>query len=280
MGKIKKILALLLGAGVVASGAVLSACSDNSTDSGNGTQTQAENIVKDEESWNKAFEEFDYSNFSFNMCGLDADGEQANVTIKISEKVVYYKVEVGDDTQLDEAGYPGYYEEYYSVKNDDGTYTTYMKWDSRAEFVFPGTLAGLSKFDNGSRFNRAKEEINLKVDYNDCFKDFIYDGQSGSYSCDKEVIAKHNFYDGVYNDMQYFYCTNNVVTVRNNSVVSVGCHVNKLVTECHCEESNGEHNGEDAMNATLEYYDIGTTSFNVPPEVIDEAEKNYNKLFQ
>ena len=261
MKKLKGIVAALLSVSVIASGAALTACGGN--DDGEG----GSNVKPiDEQTWKAAFEELDYTNFSFRSnTGIEA---------MIGENVVYCKLQRDDE----------YLNEYYSVKNEDGTSVTYRKtYMKNNNMPDDSTINDAQYFiDFSTTFEQAvasaKAMVTLEVSYEDYYNSFTYNESKQEYVYNG-VIAVSDTYknveDGI-DDTQTFYFVDHNLKISNNKIVSYSSRLNGYSCECRCDlNKQPDHSETDAeYDMSLEYYNIGTTSVTVPPEVIAEATAN------
>lgn len=271
MKKFEKLIALLLGVGMVVGGAALSACANDNEG----------NTNIDEEKWNNAFEEFDYSNYSLKAI-KKIDGEDYESIYMFSENAIYnkgYIFEYGfgenSQKQLDNI----IYSECFCVKNDDGTYTNYIKWCDLSEL----DNAKFYIYDDTSEdiFVGLKEEAAFEISYKDHYKKFTDNKDSTYYCADEIIISQHDYEEipdkGIRDETFYMYCTDNIVTILNNKLYSFKCKVNKTKGECNCTLLNDFlhlSTEETQVDMAMECYDIGTTTVTVPQEVIDEATQN------
>lgn len=249
MKKFKKIAALVLSVGMVAGGAVLSACSNNGEGDDGLTPDQIESIIKDEETWDKAFEDMDYANFSAHVSyQTSEEGEALNNYVEVTENGVHYKLDGGV--------------EFYSIKNEDDTYSTYIKYYS--EYTNQNKFVLLND-KSDTYFAGAKNETVIKVSYASYFDLFKYNKETNSYYYEGDIDVEAKDFDG--QPLATISCFDITIKVSNNKIISVKSSYRIKDTEQATEDVQ-------IMNTTWEYYDIGTTTVTVPQEVIDEATAN------
>lgn len=242
----KRIVATLTGLGMVLAGVTLSACGEN-TDEGNlpADDTQLNNgdgltigdiesVIQDEEAWGNAFENIAYTNYTM-LVRYSEQGHSTENYCEITENAVYVRQE---------------FRTYYSVKNADGTYTTYMneQGDSSYEnFV-------LLNDTSDEYFVGIKNESLIIVSYADYFDLFTYDGTTAAYSYSGEIATTVHDYSGTYEDE--LICYNIVVKVLNNRIIAI---------------SSDYRLDDESFKGHFEYFDIGTTAVTVPQEIVDNA---------
>ncbi|MDE6691474.1 MAG: hypothetical protein K2K04_05825 [Clostridia bacterium] len=253
MKKFRLFMAALLSAGVMASGAALTACNG---DGEGGANTKP----IDEQTWQAAFDELDYTNVSFRPNVSDADS-----IVMLSENAAYYKFQRGDE----------YLDEIYSVKNDDGTYTNYSKH-------FNGSPNGYETIENttfscsidsyGLAFNYGKEAITVKISYKDDYNEFNFDKDLQAFVYNDVIEVEHIFYEelsdgSLHYDISTFNCVDNVVKISNDKIIS--CSFRGISYSCVCHCTYEDHNTSNIeVNTTCEYYDIGTTVVEIPEELL------------
>ncbi|MDE6850659.1 MAG: hypothetical protein K2J54_04960 [Clostridia bacterium] len=233
-------MAVLLSVGVMTSAAALTACNGD----GNGVSTgDVQDIIKDEETWNAAFEEMDWVNLSM-RASYDIDtgnGETArrNNRCEMTESAVHYIIDG--------------YQEVYSMKNDDGTYTTYRKFPYQNNFT-------LLNDTSDTYYEEMKLQLVIQVSYADYFELFTFDEETKSfaYTDEIEVIARWTV-DGIIKEVTLL-CRNNVIKTSKNKIIYI-----------KSDYSAKEDEELSIQNASFEYFDIGTTVVEVPQSVIDNA---------
>lgn len=198
----------------------------------------ADNIIQNDEAWNAAFENIDYTNFSMRVSIVEEGNTTANYC-EISETAVYYDVE--------------YELTFYSIKNDDDTYTTYLV-DKTSE----SAVELNDKTDE--YFVGACTETVLKVSYADYFELFTYDEESCVYTYDGEIETTAYDFNG--EALATVYCFNNVVKVEKNKIISIK-------SDYRFENNNYD----EATHYSLEYFNIGSTEVKIPEWVINNAVK-------
>ena len=242
---------MLLSACVVAGGAALTACSD-------GTDGSKNNKPIDEAAWKVICEEVDYTNFSFRS--------DNGFEVLISENAVYYKRPNGA------------FSECYTVKNKDGTCITYAGSGTLEDKRFY-IINEYSTFEQA--INSAKSMAILEVSYKDYYNSFSYNENTQTY-VDSGVIEVSDKYRSeqegyIIDDTHTYYLVDNVVKFSNDKIVSYSSRINKYSCECRCVNQPDHTETGMECDISIEYFDIGATVVEVPPEIIAEAiENTYN----
>lgn len=240
MKKLKCLMAALLSVGILASGAALTACGGN--DDGVSTDDVKE-IIKDQQTWDKAFEDIDWVNLSCHVSyDIERDGEgtvRNENYAKLTETAMYWKM--------------GAYSEGYSSKNSDGAYSTYVRYGGDENY----TLLN----DTSDRYyQELKLQLVLQVSYADYFELFDYDEETKSFVCNDEIeVTVKLVAPGGVIEEDTMVCTNNVIKALNGKITYIKSDYNFI-------SGDGMAN-----NASLEYYDIGSTVVHIPDEVKDNA---------
>ncbi|MCM1439211.1 MAG: hypothetical protein NC131_08415 [Roseburia sp.] len=257
MRKFNRVLAFALGVGIVAGGvAALSGCSN---DNGDGlTQEQVESMVKDETIWNQAFDDLDYTNFTLKIHYETSDGDLIDNFAKITPDGIYCKTDgvdkndYGISVKLIYAGQ--IVSGVYAVKNANETYTTYLS---------DGTKWWLSEDTTDSDILTLKNQLVLRVSYANYYDLFNFDEKTLIYHYDGVIDVEAQGSEG--ESIGTLACTDITVKAASGKIVSVKSK--------YSVKDGGEEAGE-VLNASFEYYDIGTTEVKVPKDVIDEATAN------
>ncbi|MBO5883006.1 MAG: hypothetical protein J6Q78_01205 [Clostridia bacterium] len=187
--------------------------------------------------WNETFENFELTNFSMYVYIGGVDSEDTRHCM-IDEDTVYYCI-------------PGAWgREFYSQKNSDGTYTTYVKNQETGKFeIKEGTT--------GEWFVSASTEPVIRVSFADNFDKFTYDPETASYNCSEIIEAEYTNFQGT--EWKTMYCYSSIIKVNDGKIAYVECEYNFDL--------------ENDEKASFIYYNIGMTDFSVPPQVIEEATK-------
>ncbi len=186
--------------------------------------------------WNETFENFELTNFSMYVYINGVDDEDTRHCM-VDSDTVYYCIPNS--------------REFYSQKNSDGTYTTYVKnWENdkyeiRDDHTEEWFVAG------------ATEPI-IRVSFADNFDKFTYDAETASYTCSEAIEAEYTNFSGT--SWQKLYCYNSVIKVNDGKITYIECDYNFNL------DSTG-------TKSSFIYYNIGITDFSVPPQVVAEAGK-------
>lgn len=196
--------------------------------------------VDDEISWNDAFKGFKLTNFTMDIYfkSLDGDMNQHNHCV-VTDDAVYYHIPGG--------------REYYSVRNEDGTCTTYYHryYDTgdtgfvRLESTEDSYLVG------------AQVETVLQISFEDNFDKFVYDPETGSYVCADPIQAEYFNQRG--ESYGYLYCYDSVVKLIDGKISYISAFY---------------YFDEDEINYETKqfiYANIGMSAVEIPQSVINGA---------
>lgn len=130
-------------------------------------------------------------------------------------------------------------EEYYTQKNSNGTYTSYVKEKDSTSFT---------KIENDSaeRYNNAKTSGAIKVDYTTSFELFKYDESIKAYKCEEMLMATL-VADGTTIQIETY---NTVIVIKNNELISVTFDY-KIPSL-------------DNISGTVSYSELGSTRITMP----------------
>lgn len=240
----KKILACLLTVISLVTLVFVSACDE--LDLG-----YVSTIIKDEKAWNEAFDNLTYVNLTGVASITDENGTQTN-SVKVTKDAVYYNVE-GQT-------------EFYSVKQNDGTYKTYLKgYDLYADKYYSSNSFTLLNDKTDLYVTKATREAVLKVSFANYFELFAYNEATLSYTYSGEIETTAYMYDGKTTFTEQIICTNTEIKVENNKIVYI--------------KSNYTYDGLTSQGgkATLEYSNIGKTVVDLPEEVVHNSQKDEQK---
>lgn len=194
-------------------------------------KTEVDNAV----SWDDAFKNFKLTNFSMDVYFREGDYEHVNHCV-VTETEAYYCIPDSN--------------EFYTVPNGDGTYTTYRRHSSEAPFT--------KLSDTSDHYLKgAQVETVIQVSFEDNFDKFTYDEATGSYVCEEVIVAE--FFDFNGNSNGDLYCFNNVVKITNGQISYI--------------EASYYFNNEDRESSqkSFKYYNIGMSAVEIPQSVIDNA---------
>lgn len=249
----KKILAGVLAIASAVSVFSLSACVENENDNDGGLDKDTvETIIKDEETWNKAFENIEYTNFSIRVKIKFPEMKEPHINyVEVTPNAVYYNIE----SQT----------EFYSVKQENGTCKTYLKgWDIYNDFKeYPQTYFTVLSNSSSEYLLGAQTETVFKVSYADYFDLFTYDKENAAYTYNGVIETTAYAYDG--SEIGELYCTNTVIKVENNKIVYIRSDYTR------------DNFQEEGIEESFEYFNIGSTVVKVPEEVIANAVQEEEK---
>ncbi len=238
----KKILACLLAVISMMTLVFVSACDED----GSLNIGDIVTIIKDEKAWDEAFNDLTYANLSGVVKYSDKYSSQEN-SVKITKDAVYYNIE--NQT------------EFYSKKENDGTYSTYLRGtDVYTDKTYPYDYFTLLNDKSDKYVSGAKKECILKVSFANYYELFKYNEAIASYTYDGEIETTAYLGGEI---TEKVICTNNIIKVENGKIVYIKCNYT------YDEAPEG-------WLATLEYYDIGKTVVDLPQNVVDAGKDETN----
>lgn len=202
----------------------------------NVNEEKVDTVVDNAVSWNEMFKNFKLTNFTMDVF-LTRDGQTKNNHCVVTESSAYYHIE--DST------------EFYTVRNDDGTCTTYYKYSG-----------GFEKLDNTSDeyLVGAQTETVIQVSFEENFEKFTYDPKTASYVCAEEIECVYYDFDGTVDGT--LICYDNVVKITDGKISYI--------------EAKYYMKGDEDRNYSFSfiYYNIGISAVTIPQDVIDGAFSN------
>ncbi|MBR2352878.1 MAG: hypothetical protein IKA76_00045 [Clostridia bacterium] len=199
-------------------------------------KTEVDNAV----AWNEAFKNFKLVNFTMDVLMVGQSHTQHNHCV-VTENEAYYCI---PDTD-------GVGNEFYTVPNGDGTYTTYQRNHSRDPFKKLGDTSD-------SFLKGAQTETVIQVSFENNFEKFTYDKETASYVCDEIIPCVFYRFDGTANE-QTLYCYESVVKLTDGAI-------SYIESKYYIGEPNPE-----GFEQSFKYYNIGMSAVEVPQSVIDSA---------
>lgn len=197
--------------------------------------TEIESVIDGEASWDSAFENLTFLNFSMYVYFYDDNGEISHTNhCRVTENSAYYHIE--DD------------EEFYTARNGDGTCTTYEYRDEIDSFV-------LLEDTSDNYLVGAQTETVVKISYVSYFDLFTYDEATGSYVYDGEIEATYYSFEGAQEGT--LHCINNEIKVANGKITYISCDY--------------DFSSDGAFDRAFVYFDIGMTEVTIPEEIVDTA---------
>ena len=185
--------------------------------------------------WNEMFENFELTNFSMYVYINGVDDEDTRHCM-VDSDTVYYCIPGGRT--------------FYSQKNPDGTYNTYVKdWENNKY--------ELSDDHTETAFVAGAREPVIRVSFADNFDKFTYDEETASYKCSEAIEAECTNFSGT--EWQKMYCYNSVIKVNDGKILYIECDYNFDL--------------DGVGKSSFIYYNIGITDFSVPPQVVEEARR-------
>lgn len=195
--------------------------------------TEIESVIDGEAAWNSAFDNLQFLNFSMYVYFYYEDSTHTNYC-RVTENSAYYRIE--DST------------EFYTVRNDDGTCSTYAyRYDVENYVLLEDT--------SDTYLVGAQTETVVKISYVNYFDLFTYDEATGSYRYDGEIEATYYDFDG--SEQGTLHCINNEIKVANGQITYIACDY--------------DFSSDGAFDQSFIYFDIGLTEVTIPQEIIDTA---------
>ena len=211
--------------------------------------TQISSVIQGEASWTQAFDNLELVNFEMNVYAEMGEMTQHNVAI-VTPNGVYYSI-------------PGV-REFYSVKNADGTYTTYAKEiKNGTDFITDATPFNKLADTSDLYLKRAATETVLAASFKDHFDSFTYDAEKGAYVCADRIKTVALMGNGTPIPMD-MYCFNNVVKVADGKISHISA-------EYFFVSKGTEPTGEEEAYANFSYSNIGLCEVTIPQSVIQNA---------
>lgn len=197
---------------------------------------KVESTVDNATQWNEIFKTFKLTDFSLDVyIGGRENTEQHNHCV-VTDSAVYYSI-------------PGY-NEFYVVKNSDGSYDGYIK-------LMNGEFKLLPEEIKEQYFKSAGTSASLVVSFENNFEKFTYDAAAATYSSDEIIEA--TAYNLTGDQGQTLYCHTSEVKIVDGKIVYISCDYTF---------------GERDELSSFTYYNIGMSNVEVPQAVIDEAKAN------
>ncbi len=220
--------------------------------------TQISSVIQGEASWAQAFDNLELVNFEMNVYYEDDTMTQHNRVV-LTPDGVYYSI-------------PGH-REFYSVKNADGTYTTYARERaSMSSGLMPANAPFYKLADTSDVYlKRAATEVVLAVSFKDHYDSFTYDAEQGAYVCADRIktVAYQSNGTPIPMDM---YCVNNVVKVADGKISHISA-------DYFFALPGSTLTGEEEIVSNFSYSNIGLCTVTVPKNVIQNAISDPNYVF-
>ncbi len=190
--------------------------------------------VDDAVSWDNAFKNFKLTNFTMNVDYVSDSREQHNHCV-VTDTSAYYCI-------------PGSVE-FYTVKNADGTCSTYKRGEN-------DTVFEKLEDTSDSYLVGAQTEPVLQISFADNFDKFTYDAASASYVYDGEIESIAYAFDG--DEKGKIICYNNVVKITDGQISYI--QANYKIQGVNMFDEDG---------ASFVYYNIGISQVEIPQAVIE-----------
>lgn len=234
--KKRNVLALLLAISLMVTS--FAGCDIQSILSGltGGTQLPAQtgSEIKDAAAWDVAFENLDWTNFSLDMVRRDNNGETISETNYIFAEDAAWYLDDRDDV--------------YTVKNADGTFTTYRHMIEKNVTLIPN--------DTGSFYHQRIWDMSaVNLSFAGQFDKFTYDKDSGSYISEEKLEIPYKYPNG---NEGVWYCCKAVLRFADGKIVGMEFDFRNM-------------NDEKAPIHTYRLYNVGTSKVEVPQSILDSA---------
>ena len=210
--------------------------------------TVISSVVEGEASWTQAFDNLALTNFEMDVYITDEYGTQHNHCI-VTESGAYFKITD--------------FIEYYTVKNADGTCTTYGK---QADYIVEGAL-DYKRFyklsDTSDKYlTQAQVETVLAVSFADNYDSFTYDEANGAYVCEAPIPTTAYLSDGTPypEDM---YCYDVIVKVADGKISYISAKYYFVYGDMTSEDMGTQ--------SSFVYANIGMCEVTIPQSVILNA---------
>ena len=205
-------------------------------------ETTISSVIENEASWDQAFTNLEFVNYSI-IITMTLDGESQVNKISVGADAAYYLIQD--------------YIEYYTMKNADGTWSTYMRLlrgaDVKTEYEGYVKLA-----DNTDKYYKSTiTESVLDISFAENFEKFTYNAETGEYTCADQVVAIVHGPNGEVLDAD-MRCFNNVIKTADGKI-----------TYIESDYKFGDEATDDKYH--FRYYNIGMTEVVVPQTIIDTA---------
>jgi len=205
-------------------------------------RTEISSVVDGEASWNQAFENLEFLNYSMKVTITYPTYTQIN-ECEITENVVHYYI-------------PGSVE-FYSERLEDGTCATYVCVDDE-----DGYFVKLPDTSDASLVG-AQTETLLRISFAEHFDKFSYDQQTGEYTYAGEIEVAAMDFNG--NPLGTIICFNNVVKVADGKVT----YISADYKEGTLVDGGSDGDLIEADSYSFVYYNIGITEVVIPDSVVN-----------
>ena len=198
-------------------------------------EQEVESKVDSALTWDEMFQGFKLTNFTMDVFLKDNESEQTNHCVVTTDSAYYCIPENA---------------EFYTVKNADGTCTTYKRNSSSEPFT---------KTNDTSDYYLvgAQTETVIQISFEEHFDKFTYDEATGSYVCSEVIAGEYFSFTGVsYGTIN---CYNSVVTVVDGKISAISAYYYFYEEELQYDEKS------------FSYYNIGISAVEIPQSVINGA---------
>jgi len=202
----------------------------------NETMPQKGSEIKDAAAWDAAFESLELSKYTLEEVRRNTDNE-------VTSSVSYAYTDNG-------ASYCDKDDDVYTVKNSDGTFTTYRH-------MLEANVTLILNDTSSYYYNRIRDMSAACLSFAGQFDKFTYDENSHSYVSEEMVEAPYAYPNG---SKGTWYCSKTVIAFVDGKVNSIAV-----------DFSTSNAVGFEHPVHTFRFFDIGTAVAEIPQSVIDAA---------
>lgn len=190
--------------------------------------------IKDAAAWDAAFENLEWINYSLDMIRRNNDGETFLETNYIFEEDAAWYLDGSDDV--------------YTVKNADGTFTTYLHMIEKNATLIPN--------DTGSfYYQRIWNMSAVELSFAGQFDKFSYDKDSGSYISEEKLETPYKYPNG---NEGVWYCSKTTLQFVDGKISGMAFDFRNFE-----DEKSPLH--------TYRFYNIGISKVEIPQSILDTA---------
>lgn len=172
-----------------------------------------ETAVPDETTWIDAFNSLTYTNYTIHAKFGD-EGYQFDNKVEISETAAHYLI--GGYFTESPVGKDEYFTmfEYYTIRQTDGTYNTYIRSQNAAQFM-------LLEDHTNIWYVSARMESLLALKYNEHYDAFTYNEETGTYVCPSVITTNYHPDPYLPEFNEIIYCKNAEIKVADGAIIYI-----------------------------------------------------------
>ena len=195
---------------------------------------QKGNEIKDAAAWDAVFENLEWTNYSLDMIRRDSDGKTTLEMNFIFAEDGAWCLDGSDDV--------------YTVKNTDGTFTTYRHMIEKNVTLIPN--------DTGSFYHQRIWGMSaVKLSFAGQFDKFTYDKESGSYTSEEKMEIPYEYPNG---NKGQWYCCKATLQFVDGKISGMAFDFRNF-------------DDESAPMHTYRFYNVGTSKVEIPQSILDDA---------